>query len=204
MIAPVLKISRFRSWVFAKDRVCWRHMERVQDERNERKKQIVLGASLLLSLAMIVPGILVGWRYLPGVLGEWIGTMIGIATTPFILETSFAILGLMIVLALNTYRRHKDGDEFVYLEQVAGPDVPGNLPEQAKWAIYKDKPLQGAMPSLLARAEGAFAIGDFQTASEYLGAMDRQELEQPETRHLRVELAKATGREDLARKLQDG
>ncbi len=201
MIAPVLKISGFRSWVFGKGRVCWRRMER---ERDDRTKHIALGVSLLMGLALVVPGILLGWRFLPGLLGEWIGTMIGVAMTPFVLETSFAILGLIIVLALNTWRRHKDGDEFVYLEQVAGPEVPANLPEQAKWAIYKEKPLEVAMPSLLAQAEGAFAIGDFQTASEFLGAMDRQELDQPETRYLRVELAKATGREELARKLQDG
>ena len=67
----------------------------------------------------------------------------------------------MIVISLNIWRQRKDGDEFVYLEQVAGPDAPADLPEHAKWAVYRQKPLDPEAPSLLAQAEGAFAIGDY-------------------------------------------
>ena len=170
---------------------------------DERVKQVAIGAGILIVLTLVVPGLLVGWRLLPGLLGEWVGTMIGIMTTPFFMEGSFAILGLVIVISLNHWRQHKDGDEFVYLEQVAGPEVPVDLPEHAKWAVYRQKPLDGEDPSLLAQAEGAFGIGDFPAATEWIGAMGPDELKQAATLALRLDLAKATGRHDLAKQLAD-
>ena len=101
---------------------------------DERVKQVAIGASILIVLAVVVTGLLVGWRLLPGLLGEWVGTMVGILTTPFFMEASFAILGLVIVISLNHWRQHKDGDEFVYLEQVSGPEVPRDLPDQERGA----------------------------------------------------------------------
>ena len=86
------------------------------------------------------------------------------------------------------------GDEFVYLEQVAGPEMPVDLPEHAKWALYRDKPLDAETPSLLAQAEGAFAIGDYPAATEWIGEMGHDELKLPETLRLRLDLANATGR----------
>ncbi len=170
---------------------------------DERVKQVAIGASILIMLTVVVSGLLIGWRLLPGLLGEWVGTMIGIMTTPFFMEASFAILGLVTVIGLNHWRQHKDGDEFVYLEQVAGPDVPGDLPDHAKWAVYRQKPLEVEELSLLARAEGAFAIGDYPAAVEWIGEMSRDELKLPDTLCLRLGLAKATGRDDLVKQLQE-
>ena len=174
-------------------------MERTTDER---VKQVVIGVSILVLLTVGVTGLLLGWRLLPGLLGEWVGTMIGIMTTPFFMEASFAILGLVTVISLNHWRQQKDGDDFVYLEQVTGPELPEDLPEHAKWAVYREKPLAGEDPSLLAQAEGAFAIGDFPATSEWIGAMGHDELKQPPTLRLRLDLAKATGRGDLAQQLE--
>jgi hypothetical protein len=170
---------------------------------DERVKQVVIGVGILVALMVAVTVTLMGWRLLPGLLGEWIGTMIGIMTTPFFMEATFAILGLVIVITLNHWRQHKAGDEFVYLEQVVGPDVPIDLPEHAKWALYREKPLESVTPSQLAQAEGAFAIGDYSAATEWIGAMGRDELALPETLRLRLELAKATNREDLVARLTD-
>ena len=175
-------------------------MERARDER---VKQVVVGVGILVVLTLVVPGILMGWRFLPGLLGEWVGTMIGIMTTPFFMEASFVILGLVIVIFLNHWRQQKDGDEFVYLEQATGPEVPQDLPAHAKWAVYRDKPLDGEDPSLLAQAEGAFAIGDYPAATEWIGAMGHDELQLLETLRLRLELAKATGRNDLVEPLEN-
>jgi len=88
-------------------------MEHVRDER---VKQVAIAASILTSLAVIMAGSLFGWRFLPGFLGEWVGTMLGILTTPFFMEASFAILGLVIVITLNHWRISREGDEFVELE----------------------------------------------------------------------------------------
>lgn len=174
-------------------------MQRIYDER---VKQVTIGVVILTTLTAVVTASLLGWRLLPGLLGEWVGTMIGIMTTPFFMEASFAILGLVMVITLNIWRQRQNGDEFVYLEQVAGPDVPGDLPEHAKWALYRQKPLEPEQPSLLAQAEGAFAIGDFTATAGWIGAMDHDELKQPETLRLRLELAKATNRNDLAEQLE--
>ena len=170
---------------------------------DERVKQVAIGASILIVLAVVVSGLLIGWRLLPGLLGEWVGTIIGVMTTPFFMEASFAILGLVTVITLNHWRQHKDGDEFVYLEQVSGPDVPKNLPDHAKWAVYREKPLDAEEPTLLAQAEGAFAIGDYSAAAEWIGAMSADELKQPDALRLRLDLAEATGRTDLVKQLRD-
>jgi uncharacterized membrane protein len=170
---------------------------------DNRVKQVVIGASLLIVIGVMVPGALVGWRYLPGVVGEWVGTITGILTTPFLMETTFVILGLVIVITLNQWRRTKEGDEFVYLEQVDGPDAPEDLPDQASWAVFRNKPLDGVVPSLLEQAEGAFAIGDFEAAAEWIGAMDAAEMKQLESLILRLELARASGRWDLIKVLED-
>jgi hypothetical protein len=175
-------------------------MQRVYDER---VKQVAVGVVILTTLTVLVAGTLLGWRLIPGLVGEWVGTMIGILTTPFFMEASFAILGLVTVISLNIWRRRKDGDEFVYLEQVAGPDSPRSLPEHAQWALYRQKPLDPESPSLLAQAEGALAIGDYSAAAEWIGAMDCGELKQPETLRLRLELAKLTGHSDLAKQLEN-
>ncbi|MEO7098050.1 MAG: hypothetical protein ABI162_01725 [Luteolibacter sp.] len=175
-------------------------MDRTDDER---VKQVAVGAAILIAIGVVVPATLIGWRYLPGLLGETVGTIIGVMTTPFCMEASFVILGIIIVIALNNWRRHKEGDDFVYLEQIEGPDTPKDMPEQARWAVYREKPLDAVEPSLLAQAEGAFAIGDFAATTELIGAMNRDELKQPETLALRLDLAKATGHEDLIKLLEN-
>jgi hypothetical protein len=166
---------------------------------DERKKQIAAGGGILLAITALVCGLLAGWRYLPGILAEWFGVMVGVVTTPFFLELSFAILGLTIVLMLNHWRQKRAGDELMYLEQV---DEPGNLPEHASWAVFRNPPLLGEEPSLLVQADGALAIGDYQTAAECLAALPEEQLKFPEVLALRLELARATGKVDLAEKLE--
>jgi hypothetical protein len=173
-----------------------------QTSEENRGKQIAVGVGILLVLTVLVCGSLLGWRYLPGLLGEWIGMMIGVMTTPFFLETSFVIIGLSVVFVLNHLNQKRAGSDFVYLEQVEESDLPAGLPEQAKWAIYSEPPLAGETPSLQAQAEGAMAIGDHEAAGECIGAMTGEEMRRPETLKLRIELAKATNRELLAEELE--
>jgi hypothetical protein len=153
----------------------------------------------LLAIMLVVCGVLIGWRYLPGLLGEWIGFMVGVMTTPFLLEASFVILGLTVVVAINVWRQRHAGDELVYLEQVEGAE---NLPERARWALYRDAPLAGEVPSLQTQAEGALAIGDYESAAECLAAMPEEVLKRPDILALRLEMARATGKRELAEKLE--
>lgn len=157
---------------------------------------------MVLGIGLLVCAGLLGWGHLPGALGEWVGTMVGMLTTPFFMEASFLVLGLCVVVLVNHWRAKREGDDFVYLESVEGPDLPKNLPEHAKWAVFTEEPLAGESPSLLARAEGAMAIGDYAQVAELLGAMDAETLVAPEVLALRVSLARATGRPELADALE--
>lgn len=119
------------------------------------------------------------------------------------MEASFTLLGIIIVIVLNYWRQRKDGEELVYLEQVTGPELPNDLPEHAKWAIYHEKPLICETPSLLTQAEGAFAIGDYSSAANLIGAMSPNELVFLETLRLRLDLARATDHRELADRLEE-
>ena len=174
-------------------------MKRADDDN--RVRQIAVGAGILAGLALAACGTLAGWRHLPGLLGEWVGVIVGVMTTPFLLEASCVVIGLTVVLAINHWRQKRAGDELVYLERVDDAAVPGGLPDHAGWAVYQTEPLQGEIPTLQAQAEGAVAIGDYETATECLGAMSAADLKRPETLAVRVALAQATGRHALAAQL---
>ena len=91
---------------------------------DERIKQAAVGIGLILAVMGVVLSLLLGWRSLPGLLGEWLGFMLGIMTTPFLLETTFVIIGLVVVISLNTWRRNREGDEFVTLDGISSSPKP--------------------------------------------------------------------------------
>ncbi len=79
------------------------------------------GGSILLVVAAVVISLLLFWREIPGLFGETLGKVVGIMSTPFFMEASFVILGFLIVVGLNTWRRHKEGDEFVTIDMKREP-----------------------------------------------------------------------------------
>ena len=166
---------------------------------DERTRQIAAAAAIVLGVGAVVCAGLLLWPQVPGVFGEWLGFVAGVVTTPFFMEASFAILGLSLVLVLNHWRQKRAGDELVYLEQVE-PEV--GLPEHAAWAVFKDPPLDAELPNPLEQAEGAMAIGDHEAAGEILAGMSEAELRLPGALAVRLQLARAAGRDDLARSLE--
>ncbi|HSP44059.1 MAG TPA: hypothetical protein VLO11_14390 [Luteolibacter sp.] len=166
---------------------------------DERIRQIAAAAGIVLGVGAVVCAGLLLWPLIPGLAGEWLGFVVGVVTTPFFMEASFAVLGLSLVLAINHWRQKKAGDELVYLEQV---EPEAGLPEHAAWAVFKDPPLEAELPTALERAEGAMAIGDHEAAGEILAGMTEAELRLPGTLAIRLELAQAVGRHDLARSLE--
>lgn len=170
-------------------------------EEENRKMQVVIAAAILTTITVCVVTLLIGWHYVPGLLGEWLGMIAGFFSTPFFMEASFVILGTIIVYSLNVWRMKKDGDEFVYLEQVAGPDVPRNLPDQVKWVVYGKEPLPAVEVPLLTQAEGAVAIGDFESAAALIASMNHEELAQDGVLEVRHALAVASGKSELAERL---
>jgi len=165
-----------------------------------RVKQVLVGIAAIFLVCGIVWFIWWGGT-LPGFMGEWFAMVLGIITTPFLMEASFIVLGLLIVIAINSWRLHRDGDELVYLDQVEGPGSEA-LPASARWAVLKGQPPSGENPSLLDQAEGAVEIGDYDAAIEALSAMDDGERDSPPVLTLRITLARATGKDDLVQKLE--
>lgn len=96
-----------------------------QEATENRGKQFLVGGAILLVVAGAVISLLLFWREIPGLFGESVGTVVGIMSTPFFMEASFVILGFLIVVSLNIWRRHKDGDEFVTIEEKDDGTPPG-------------------------------------------------------------------------------
>ena len=84
-----------------------------QPTSENRGKQVAVGGVIIFSLMSVVICLLAFWRYIPGWVGESVGMVAGLISTPFFLETSFFVMGLGIVVLLNSQRRKKDGDDFV-------------------------------------------------------------------------------------------
>lgn len=102
---------------------------------DHRRKQVAAAAAILLGIGAAACSALLGWRHLPGVVGEWVGTVIGVMTTPFLLEASFALLGVCIVALLNHRRWLREGDEWVHLDP-AGESASAQSPEPSPSADF--------------------------------------------------------------------
>lgn len=81
-----------------------------------RGRPILVGAVILAIVTVVATSFLLFWRLVPGWLGDALGAVAGIISTPFFMEASFICLGVIIVVGINAWRRHKEGDEFVLLE----------------------------------------------------------------------------------------
>ena len=93
-------------------------------ERDPRVKQVAAAAAILSLLTAVVCGVLLGWRLVPGVLGEWMGTIVGVMSTPFLLEASFVFMGFTIIFWLNHRRQKRRGQELVFLDDTGKPESP--------------------------------------------------------------------------------
>jgi len=160
-------------------------------------RQIRRGIVLLLVIMVVICGILLGYPYLPGVLGEWVGMMVGLATTPFLLEATFLIFGFCVIFWLNHLREKNEGGEWVTLEEMDGSGVP----EHARWAVLPADAPRGEEPGLLDEAEGAADVGDWEGLVDVLAKLDERDLKSVRVLRLRERLARATGRNDLAEEL---
>jgi hypothetical protein len=166
---------------------------------DERRRQVITAVAILGGVAGLYCAFAFG-AHLPGVAGEFFARVLGFATTPFILEGSLFILGFVIVLTLNQWRQIREGDELVYLEQVT--EGATGLPDQARWAVYPEKPLDPTQVSRTDLLEGALAIGDHPQALTLLENMSDAERGEPAVLRMRISLAEATGKTELARELR--
>jgi len=167
--------------------------------KDARVRQVLVGLGVILGVVglFFLLAWATGW---PGFAGEFARMIAGVFTTPMLLEPAFLLLGLVIVLLINHWRHRREGSDWVYLEETA--DRP-DLPEHARFAVYRERPLPSGDPSPLVRAEGAMEIGDHAAAVEALAELSESELLAPEALALRIRLARATGHERLAGELAE-
>ena len=74
-----------------------------------------VGTGLLLGVTVLACALLTGWRYLPSPLGDWLGILAGVISTPFLMEGFFLCCGFFLILWLNQHRRRAEGEEWVDL-----------------------------------------------------------------------------------------
>lgn len=85
---------------------------------DERFKQVLIAMAILLGVSCGVVGLWLGWMHIPGPLGEFVGMIVGVMSTPFFLEASFVTLGILIIMLVSAVQRQRDGEEFVTPEQL--------------------------------------------------------------------------------------
>jgi uncharacterized membrane protein len=99
---------------------------------DERVKQVLIAMAILAAVACGVVTLWLGWMHIPGPAGEFLGMIVGIMSTPFFLEASFVVVGVLIVIVVNAVRRHRDGEDFVTVEQLAARETAGEQGAPAK------------------------------------------------------------------------
>ena len=156
----------------------------------EQNRALLLGLGLILAVAGLLLLIWLG-MFLPGFAGEIFKKLAGLLSTPFILDFSLFVLGVILVLSLNWYIRARNGDECVYLEQVDNP--PEGLPERARSAIFNEEPESQGLAPNLAAIEGALALNDLSEATSLLFELPQDHLETPDVLALRIALARRKG-----------
>ncbi len=85
-------------------------------DTENRGKQLWVGGVIIFGIAASVISLLIFWRHIPGWVGETVGLIAGVISTPFFLEGSFLMIGFTVVVLLNNWRRKVAGDEFVEVD----------------------------------------------------------------------------------------
>lgn len=92
-----------------------------------RARQLWNSFLIISAIISAVMGLWAG-RFLPGKAGEVFAKIFHILTTPIILEISFGVLGIIIVLALSHYHE-KNANEWVEMD-IPDDTKPQNPAEQ--------------------------------------------------------------------------
>ncbi len=145
--------------------------------QDNRGRQALVGGVISGSLLVLVVSLLLGWRLLPGWVGEGLGIVAGVITTPFFMETTFFVVGLLIVIGLNIWRRSREGDEFVDFDE---SELDGDL----------------------SRLELALQAGNDDEVEAMLGQMDSGQFGSQRVLRVRIALAEKTGDQELATDLR--
>ncbi|NWK57455.1 hypothetical protein HW115_17690 [Verrucomicrobiaceae bacterium N1E253] len=87
---------------------------------DSRKKQIAIGMAIIVFFFICLGGIAAA-AYLPGFSGEVGRLYLAMVTSPFLMETTLACLALTLLLGINGWRRMREGDDWVTLDDQGRP-----------------------------------------------------------------------------------
>ncbi|MGB2402039.1 MAG: hypothetical protein ACPIA7_01375 [Akkermansiaceae bacterium] len=82
----------------------------------ENKKHILIGSALIVFFFVCLGGIAAS-AYLPGFSGELGRMFLAWITSPFLMESALFFLALTLLFAINAWRRSKEGDDWVQLDE---------------------------------------------------------------------------------------
>jgi uncharacterized membrane protein len=133
------------------------------------------------------------------VLAKAVMLIAGALATPFILETSLFLIGLVLVIALNQWRMQKDGDGWVYLAQTepdpasveAGAETPAKRLEGIILTAAPDARIN--LEARLSIVEGFLDLGLPEEAQEHLKLLSADEQKDPRAVAVKDKLAANNG-----------
>lgn len=111
------------------------------------------------------------------VLAKAFMSIAGVVSTPFILEATVALSGLVIVLCINRWRMEKEGDEWVYLAQTEpGKGDADTPPHRLESVVLEVPPAQlDGLNTRLSAIEGYVELGLLREALEQLDSLTPEE-----------------------------
>ncbi|MBT8044969.1 MAG: hypothetical protein KJO79_08460 [Verrucomicrobiae bacterium] len=86
----------------------------------ENKKHILIGSGLILFFFLCLGGVAAS-AYLPGYSGEFGRLCLALITSPFLMETAIFFLALTLLFAINGWRRNREGNDYVTLDEKGIP-----------------------------------------------------------------------------------
>lgn len=133
------------------------------------------------------------------VLAKAVMMIAGALATPFILEISVFLFGLVAVIALNQWRMQREGDGWVYLAQTepdaasveAGAETPSKRLEGIILTAAPDARID--LEARLSIAEGFLDLGLKQEAREHLDLLSDEEKRDARATDLRSRIEAGTG-----------
>lgn len=81
-----------------------------------RKKQIMIGLAAIVFFFLCL-GVIAAVAYLPGYAGEAGRLCLALVTSPFVMEGSIFFLALTVLFGVNGWRRIREGDDWVTLDE---------------------------------------------------------------------------------------
>ena len=87
---------------------------------DDSKKHILIGSGLIVLFFLCLGGV-AATAYLPGFSGEFGRMCLALITSPFLMETAIFFLALTLLFAINGWRRNREGDDYVTLDENGVP-----------------------------------------------------------------------------------